>query len=304
MHLVWAGIGATVATLICVVGSASVLHAANQERPDSLAGVISLLANPGSNANPLRLNYDMMAPRAVTDPAIEMSEEDAEYALSAVVSREGRVQGIEVINDAQPLGKRAVVNAMLNEAYRVQFAPAQARTGDAVAVSMVWLVANTTVKGRHDDGLGMLRQALRLAQRARSRLARCPCPSDATASPSRRRAAPMVKPVVPEAFEARRRCRARRRRPLSRAAGRPLRSSLERQLPNLDLAGPDIPQRIGRANHQRAPGGVGLEPNLERLLPRVENAVARERRLPALRIERVLDAGDRQSRCRGSRPAR
>ncbi|MDP2317963.1 MAG: zf-HC2 domain-containing protein [Acidobacteriota bacterium] len=158
MHLVWAGIGATVATLICVVGSASVLHAANQERPDSLAAVISLLANPGSNANPVRLNYDMMAPRAVTDAALQMwDEEDAEYALSAVVSREGRVQGIEVINDAHPLGNRAVVNAMLNEAYRVQFAPAQARTGDAVAVSMVWLVANTTVKGRHHDDLMLLR---------------------------------------------------------------------------------------------------------------------------------------------------
>ena len=157
MHLVWAGIGATVATLVCLVGSASLLHAANQERPDSLAGVISLLANPGSNANPVRLNYDMMAPRAVTDAAIDLSEEDAEYALAAVVSREGRVQGIEVINDAQLLGNRAVVNAMLNEAYRVQFAPAQARTGDAVAVSMVWLVASTTVKGRHDDGLGSQR---------------------------------------------------------------------------------------------------------------------------------------------------
>ncbi len=98
MHLVWAGIGASVATLICVVGSASVLHAANQERPNSMARVISVLASPGSNDNPLRLNYEMMAPRAVTDAAIEMSEEDVEYALSAVVSREGRVQGVEVIN--------------------------------------------------------------------------------------------------------------------------------------------------------------------------------------------------------------
>ncbi len=199
MHLVWAGIGATVATLICVVGSASVLHAANQERPDSLAGVISLLANPGSNANPLRLNYDMKAPRAVTDPAIEMSEEDAEYALSAVVSREGRVQGIEVINDTQPFGNRAVVNAMLNEAYRVQFAPAQARTGNAVAVSMVWLVANTTVKGRHDDGLGMLRQTLRLRNGPQPI---GPVPVPAEAGQPKPQAAPLMKPVRPEAFEA------------------------------------------------------------------------------------------------------
>lgn len=200
MHLVWAGIGATVATLICVVGSVSVLHAANQERPDSLAGVISLLANPGSNANPVRLNYDMMAPRAVTDASIEMSGEDAEYALSAVVSREGRVQGIEVMNDARPLGNRAVVNAMLNEAYRVQFAPAQARTGDPVAVSMVWLVANTTVKGRHDDGLGMLGKALRLRNSPQP-IGPVPLPVDTVGQPGPQ-AVPMVKPVVPPAFEA------------------------------------------------------------------------------------------------------
>lgn len=199
MHLVWAGIGATVATLICIIGSASVLHAANQERPDSLAGVIAMLANPGSNANPVRLNYDMEPPRAVTDPAIEMSEENAEYALSAVVSREGRVQGIEVINDAQPLGNRAIVNAMLNEAYRVQFAPAQARTGDAVAVSMVWLVTNTTVKGRHDDGLGILRHALRL-RNSPAPIAPLPIPADAVGAP--KVIAPLLKPTGPEAFEA------------------------------------------------------------------------------------------------------
>jgi len=200
MHFVWAGIGATVATLICVVGSASVLHAANQERPDSLAGVISLLANPGSNANPVRLNYGMMAPRAVTDPSIEMAEGDSEYALSAVVSREGRVQGIEVINDDQPQGKRAVVNAMLNDAFRVQFAPAQARTGDAVAVSMVWLVASTTVRGRHDDGLGMLQQALRL-RNGPLPIGPVPVPVDPAPAP-KPQAAPLVTPASPEAFEA------------------------------------------------------------------------------------------------------
>ena len=193
MHLVWAGIGASVATLICVVGSASVLHAANQEHPNSMARAISVLASPGSNDNPLRLNYEMMAPRAVTDAAIEMSEEDVEYALSAVVSREGRVQGVEVIN--QPIDHRPGVNAMLNEAYRVQFAPAQAR-GDAVAVSMVWLVANTTVKGRHDGDMQALRQALRLKTTPEP-IAPLPIPAEA-ASP-KPQAAPLMKPIVPEA---------------------------------------------------------------------------------------------------------
>lgn len=192
MHLVWAGIGATVATLICVIGSASVLHAANQQQPDSLAGVISILANPGSNENPLRLNYEMMAPRAVNDAAIEMSEEDAEYALSAVVSREGRVQGVEVIPSGNM--KRAAVNAMLNEAYRVQFAPAQAR-GDAVAVSMVWLVANTTVKGQTDETMRAVRQALR-SRTTPQPIGPLPVPSDAE---PKHQAAPLMKPIVPDA---------------------------------------------------------------------------------------------------------
>jgi hypothetical protein len=194
MHLVWAGLGASMATAICLIGSASVLHAANQERPNSMARTISVLASPGSNDNPLRLNYEMLAPRAVTDAAIEMSEEDAEYALSAVVSREGRVQGVEMIN--QPSSVRPGVNAMLNEAYRVQFSPAQARGGDAVAVSMVWLVTNTTVKGRHDETMQALRQALRL-RTTPAPIAPLPVPPEAVSEP-KPQAAPLVKPVVPE----------------------------------------------------------------------------------------------------------
>ena len=158
MHLVWAGLGASLATAICVIGSASVLHAANQERPNSMARVIAVLASPGSNDNPIRLNYEMTVPGLVTDTAIEMADEEGEYTLSAVVSREGRVQGVEMIN--QPYD-RPGVNAMLNEAYRMKFAPATARDGDAVAVSILWLVSNTTVKGRPDIDVQALRQALR-----------------------------------------------------------------------------------------------------------------------------------------------
>ena len=193
MHLVWAGLGASAATAICIVGSASVLHAANQERPNSMARVISVLASPGSNDNPLRLNYEMGPPRAASDAAIEMSGEDAEYALSAVVSREGRVQGVEMINEPSD---RTGVNAMLNEAYRMKFAPATAR-GDAVAVSMVWLVANTTVKGRHDVDLQSLRQALRL-RTTPAPIAPLPIPAEA----GEQKPAPLMKPIVPEAAAA------------------------------------------------------------------------------------------------------
>ena len=205
MHLVWAGLGATVAMLICVIGSASVLHAANQQPPGSFANTISILANPGSNANPMRLNYEMLsacpdaierrtcAPIAVMASPIEMLEEDGEYALSAVISRDGRVQGVEVINQSRAMHPR--VNAMLNDAYRVQFAPAQARGGDAVAVSMVWLVSNTTVKGRHDESFESLRGALR-ARTTPQPIGPLPVPAEIAAP--RPAPAPLVKPIVPE----------------------------------------------------------------------------------------------------------
>ncbi len=84
---------------------------------------------------------------------------------------------------------------MLNEAYRMKFAPATAR-GDAVAVSMVWLVANTTVKGRDDVDIQVLRQALRL-QTTPAPIAPLPIPAEATAEP-RRTPVPLMKPVGPE----------------------------------------------------------------------------------------------------------
>ena len=72
---------------------------------------------------------------------------------------------------------------------------------------MVWLVAHTTVKGRHDDSGGTLRKAVR-PRRSRSR------------------------PPAASLF-------------------------------NLNLAGPDISQCVGRANHERTPLSVRCEPDFK-----------------------------------------
>jgi hypothetical protein len=154
MHLVYPALGATAATVFCLVGSMTMLHAASQDRrPDSLAGVIDYLANPGSNANPMRLADDMMAPRARTaaDSFIPFADEDGVIAMNAVVTREGLIQGIEFVDEAVLKVKPADLMIMLNAASRATFEPAQVRGGSAVAVSMVWVLASTTVKGRPDD---------------------------------------------------------------------------------------------------------------------------------------------------------
>lgn len=159
MHLVWAGLGATLATVICVFASAGVLHAASRERPDSLAGIIDYLANPGSNANPVRLGDFMDVPRAESDTALPATAEDAEVALAAVVTREGRIQNLEVLVQEQARKYQVrpeVVLAMLQAAGRARFEPAKSG-GEPVAVSMVWLLSTTTVKGVPDYDRYLLR---------------------------------------------------------------------------------------------------------------------------------------------------
>lgn len=166
MHLVWAALGATAATLVCLIGSLSVLYAANQERPDSLAGLISFLANPGSNENPMRLDTRMLVPRSRPDldafmPLPPMPVDDAVLALSAVVTREGRVRHLELLDQERARTMKVrpdVLLAMLAAASQVEFEPAKGSSGDPVAVSMVWVLANTTVKGHPIDDVVLIRR--------------------------------------------------------------------------------------------------------------------------------------------------
>lgn len=153
MHLVWPAIGATIAVLVCLVASAGVMQATAVQRPDSLAGVIGYLASPGSNVNPARIDEFTMVPRRHETADWPLAGEDAVLALSAVVTREGRIQSIEMLAAEQARAlkvKPEVVLAMIEAASRAQFEPARAG-GAPVAVSMVWLLAHTTVVGSPGD---------------------------------------------------------------------------------------------------------------------------------------------------------
>jgi hypothetical protein len=156
LHLFWAGLGATAAVLVCLFGAVGVLHAASDQRPDSLAGVIHSLANPGSDRNPMPLDGRMIAaPRALDDsPALDqLREDEAVFALAAVITREGRIANYEVLmseRDGAPRhdGHAAEVNLLLDKLARSRFSPAEQGVARApVAVNMVWLLTRTTVKG-------------------------------------------------------------------------------------------------------------------------------------------------------------
>lgn len=156
MRFLWPAMGATLALLTCVCVAYAVVSVTSDERPDSLAGMIQFLANPGSDQNPMRLDGGMAAPpRALNGAGLdEIPGDDAVFALSAVVTREGRVANYEVLFSERASVRRhdtAVqiddASSVLNAVKQSRFAPAEAMEGVPVAVNMVWVLARTTVKG-------------------------------------------------------------------------------------------------------------------------------------------------------------
>jgi len=164
MHFFWPAVGASFAVAVCVCVAAAVVAVTNAQKPDSLAGMIQMLANPGSDENPMRFDGAMAAPppwsqaappRALNDSALaSLPGDDAVLALAAVVTREGRVANYEVLSSERESVRRhdtAVqtddVSSVVNAVRQSRFTPAQTFDGAPVAVNMVWVLARTTVKG-------------------------------------------------------------------------------------------------------------------------------------------------------------
>lgn len=147
MRFMWPALGATAALVACLFAVTSVNRVARAERPYSLADRISSLSDPGSDRNPLQLDSRMLAPRPLNDgPSLDaFPEEEAVFALAAVVTREGRVANFELL---QP-DESAHVTALLDAVKHSRFSPAQTSDG-VVAVNVVWLLARTTVKASID----------------------------------------------------------------------------------------------------------------------------------------------------------
>jgi hypothetical protein len=154
MRYLWPALGATIAVIICVCASTLVNQIVRAERPNSLKALIEIMASPGSDENPLRLETGMLVPRTLeVGPAfVSIRDEEAVFAVAAVVTREGRVSNYELLQSVrEPLldggGRERVAeeSAVLDAVRHSRFEPAQTVDG-VVAVNMVWLLARTTVK--------------------------------------------------------------------------------------------------------------------------------------------------------------
>jgi hypothetical protein len=113
LHLVYAGLGATAATVVCVVIMLSMMRFASAERPDSLAAILSVLSTPVVDCQSGNDFIDEFGCRARFSGrfqrANEAAEEDVVFALDAlVISSKGRLPNIELMRGR--MHRRAVAS--------------------------------------------------------------------------------------------------------------------------------------------------------------------------------------------------
>lgn len=151
MHLVWIALASTAGTFLCGAAVAGMLHFASEERTDSMAGVIAVMAAPsGSDLNPARLDGRIRVPSLPEDGVVSAAlankptDDELVLALSAIVTREGRVAGLSVLTNDHDRGQ---VTDILHAISHARLQPAQSGN-TPVAVNLVWLLAHTTVRGK------------------------------------------------------------------------------------------------------------------------------------------------------------
>ena len=150
MHLVWIALASTAATFVCGSIVLGMLHFACPEREDSLAAMVAIAAAPlGSDLNPASLDDLMQAPTVPEDGLVKASLErwgsqgELNLALAAVVTREGRISGVELLGDDGRNPRQA--SQLVNEISRGTLEPARSGA-DPIAVNLVWFVEHMTVK--------------------------------------------------------------------------------------------------------------------------------------------------------------
>jgi Putative zinc-finger len=152
LHLLWIGLAATAATFLCGAVALSVLHFGSPDRDDSLRSMIAVISAPaGSDLNPITADHFLTAPSVPNQGPIEAmlakpvsANDDVVWAFAAVVTREGRLSRVSLLNDER---HPAEVNAMLDVFARGRLEPGRVGAS-AVAVNLVWLLAHTTVKAK------------------------------------------------------------------------------------------------------------------------------------------------------------
>jgi len=139
MRLGYAGLGATAATIVCVVIMLTMMHFAPQERPDSLRAMMSVISTPLdcegldlSDASGCRARWAERFQRAN-----EWAEQDVVFALEIVLTRQGELALVALLASLYPAATVLLALAVLHERLR-----ALQLVGVALALVAVALIAS------------------------------------------------------------------------------------------------------------------------------------------------------------------
>jgi len=161
MHLVYAGLGATVATAFCVLVMLSMMRFATNERPDSLAAIMSVMATPLecesgndlADASGCRARWTARFQRAN-----ETAEQDAVFALEAVITHQGgRLANLEALrsrNRHATVSQLKLIEGLLDAVSRALFDATQALLMPDLN-GVVWFVEHATVRASSKPALDL-----------------------------------------------------------------------------------------------------------------------------------------------------
>ncbi len=151
LHLVYAGVGAAVATAACIVVMLGMMRFAPTEHPDaspsaSLAAIVSLLTMPGS-ANAIAVDPASHARgTARFQAANETAAEDAVFLVASAVTRGERLINLEHLRTGHKAtrAEAKAIDELLQAVARARIDPAA--DTPVSAGGMVWLVTSMTVR--------------------------------------------------------------------------------------------------------------------------------------------------------------
>jgi hypothetical protein len=168
MRLGFAALGSTAASLVSVMLVAGIVYFGPQtQRSDSLQGLMQMLSAPSSSVDvrdlvgqqigePSAHDREAMSATAMSFHPVSresvgdtvLSEQDAVFALAAVVTRQGRIASLEVVrSDQLPGSDREQILRLLDQVSRARLEPARVG-GSPVAARRVWVMAHTTVRAK------------------------------------------------------------------------------------------------------------------------------------------------------------
>jgi hypothetical protein len=156
MRLFWPALGATAAVFACLVGAVNVWRLTMERQPGSVAAMLEILENPGSERNPLRIENGMSVPRLIDDafPLEHGSDDEAVIMAKVILTRDGRVGSAELLGSPRLVAGGHAYDEVLDAVKELQFEPSKKRGGVPVAVTMVLRFEQTLAVKETARGFG------------------------------------------------------------------------------------------------------------------------------------------------------